>query len=114
MLTTVHRQRRRRISDDHPFYPIHPGEIWQEVVRVALEDRLDIRLIALEEEGAGANDTLGFLQVTELLHHFARDDPGPYRVGQHVNQPDKGLVQEELHRITVYYLDLVHSLEYIT
>src|SRR5262249_46724163 len=71
-------------------------------------------LVALQHEGAGPNDALGGLQVPELLHDFGGDDPGTPRVSQHVDQPDKGLLQEELHRIAVHNLDPVHRLQHKT
>src|ERR671931_549696 len=62
LAAAVHRQRCRGIIDDRPFYPIDIGLPWQEVVRIALEDRLHIRLIAFQEEGASTNGALWFLQ----------------------------------------------------
>ena len=62
---------------------------------MAREDRLHVRFVALQEERAGTDGTLGFLQVAELLHDFAGDDPHRLRRGQHVEQPDVGLFEDE-------------------
>ena len=107
----VHRQPGRFVVHDQPLDPIHIRLALAEVVRVALEDRLHVRLVALQEEGPGADGRLGFLQVAVFLHHFRGDDPHAHRVGQHVEQPDEGLFEEELHRIAVHHLHPVHGLQ---
>src|SRR5439155_3270457 len=78
-------------------HSVHIGLAGAEVVRVALEDRLHIRLVALQHEGTGADGALRLLQVAEVVHHFWGDDPHARRLRQHVEEPDIGLTQEELH-----------------
>ena len=62
----IHRQAGRFVRDDQPFHPIDIRLALAEVVRVAFEDRLDVRLIALQDEGAGADGGLRFLQVADI------------------------------------------------
>jgi hypothetical protein len=68
----------------------------------------------LQHEGACTNGALGFPQVAELLHHFGGDDHHIRHVGERVEQPDEGLVQEELDGIAIHHLDPVHRLQEIT
>ena len=82
-----------------------------EVVRVALEYCLHIRLIALQQEGPGADGALDFLQVAVLLHYFGGDDPHAHGVGEDVEQPDERLFEEELHRVAVHHLHTLQGLQ---
>jgi hypothetical protein len=109
----IHGQTRRFVWNDQPFHPIHIGLAVAVVVRVACEDRLHVRLVALQEEGTSADGRLHFLQVAELLHHFRGDDPHARRVRQHTDEPNVGLFEEELHRIAVHHLDAVHGVQQI-
>src|SRR5262245_14151570 len=84
----VHRQPRRFVRDDQPFHPIYVRLAVAVVVRVAFEDRLDIRVIALQDKRARADGRLRFLQVPELLYHFGSNDPHADWVRQHTEEPD--------------------------
>src|SRR5262249_51810178 len=107
----VHRQARRFVRDDQPFYPIDIGLALAKVVRVAFEDRLDVRFIALQKEGASTDGRLRFLQVAELLHHFRGNNPRARRVRQHTDEPDEGLFEDEFNRVTVHHLDAVYGVQ---
>ena len=107
----VHGQAGRRVLEDQPFHAVDIRLVLEEVVRIAFEHRLHIRLVALQDEGTSPDDALRFLQVAELLHHFWGNDPGAVRVCQHVDQPDEGLFQDELHRIAVHDLNAVDRLQ---
>ena len=109
----VHRQAGRFVVDDQPLDPIHIGLAVAVVVRVACEHRLDVRLIALQDEGASADGRLRSLQVAILLNHFGGDDPHARRVRQHTDEPDVGLFEEELHGIAVHHLDAIHGVQQI-
>src|SRR6266404_2805370 len=87
----VHRQPRRGIVEDQPLHPVYPWEVFDEIRRVTLEDRLDVRLIALQGEWAGADGGLDLLEIAVFLHHLAGDDPHAPRVGQDIDEPDIGL-----------------------
>src|SRR5215510_8807117 len=77
----VHGQCRRSIIHDQPFYPIYPGEPWQKVIWIALEDRLHVWLVALKDEGTGADSMLSLFQIAKFFHHFRRYEPHATRVG---------------------------------
>ena len=85
-----------------------------EVVRVAPEDRFDVRLVTLQDERAGADGGLRLLQVAELLYHLRGDDPSAPGVRQRIDQPDVGLLQQKLHGIAVHHLDPVYKVQDIT
>src|SRR5205807_9803945 len=96
--------------------PLHPVHIWlasAEVLRVAFENCLHVRLVTLQEKGSSTDSALRFLQIAKLLHDFWRDDPHAPRVCQGVDEPDIGLFEEELHRITIGYLDPLHRVQQI-
>src|SRR5438128_2047607 len=76
----VHGQASRGILEHQPFHAVDIRLVLEEVVRVALEYRLYIWLVAFQDEGTGTDDTLRLLQVAELLHHFGGNDPGTVRV----------------------------------
>ena len=88
--STVHGQAGRRILEDQPFHAVDIRLVLEEVVRVALEHRLHVRLVALQEEGTGADDALRFLQVAELLHHFGGNDPGALGFASTLTNQTKG------------------------
>src|SRR4030095_1037602 len=112
--SAVHRQAGRGIIEDQPFHAMDTWLALEEVVRMAFEHRLHIRLVAFQQEGPSPDDALGFLQVPEVLYHFGGDDPGAVRVCQHIDQPDEGLFQDELHRIAVHDLNEVDRLTHKT
>ena len=107
----VHGQGGGFVRDDQPFHAVDVRLTLAVVFRVALEDRLDVRLIALQDEGSSADDGLGFLEVPVLLRHLRGHDPRAPRIGQGIDQPHKRLFEEELHRIAVHHLDPVHGLQ---
>src|SRR5262245_12729007 len=78
----IHRQRRRGVIEDEPLDPVDPGEVLEEILWVAFEDHLDVRLIALEDEWSGTDGGLDFLEIAILLHHLRGDDPHAPWVGQ--------------------------------
>src|SRR5262245_4788313 len=92
---TVHGLAGRLILKDQPLYPVNIRLLLTEVGWVALEDRLHIRFVALEEEGSSANSALRLFQITELLYHFWGDEPHAPRVCQGTDQPDIGFFEEE-------------------
>ena len=109
----VHGQPRRRVVEDQPFHPVHPGQVLDEVVRVASEDGLHVRFVALQEEGTGADGALGFLQVAVVLDDFRGDDPHALVMGEEVEEPDERFFQEETHGIAIDDLNPVHRVEQI-
>jgi hypothetical protein len=109
----IHRQAGRFVRDDQPFHPIDVWLVRAEVIRVPIENRLRVRRIALQDEGAGANGGLGFLQVAELLHHLWGDDPCASWVRQRIDESDVGLFEQELHGIAVRHFDPVYGPHHI-
>src|SRR4029434_2911147 len=74
--SAVHRQAGRGIIEDQPFHAIDIRLALEEVVRMAFEHRLHIRLVAFQQEGASPDDALGFLQVPAGVYPFGGGDPG--------------------------------------
>ena len=109
----IHGQAGRFVRDDQPVHPIDIRLALTEVLRMPLEDRLHVRLIALQDEGAGADGGLRFFQISMLLHQFRSDDPHGPGVGQRIDQPDEGLFEQKLHGVAVHHLDPVQRLQHI-
>ena len=110
----VHCQASRLVIENQPVHTIYVRLILQKIGWIPLEDRLDVRLVALQQEGTSANGALGLLQVPVLLYHFRSDNPHTPWVGQYIEQPDIGLFQAKLHCITVHRRHPVHhGLEHI-
>jgi len=107
----IHRQRGRFVVQDQPLHPIHIRQAGAEVRRVAPEDDFHVRLIALQQKGAGADGGFYRLQIAIFLDHFRSDDPHADGAGQEIEQPDERLVEEELHGIAVHHLHPVHGLQ---
>ena len=68
----VHGQGGGFVQDDQPFHAINVRLTLAVVFRVALEDRLDVRLIALQDEGPVPMTVSGFLKS-----RIAAPPPGP-------------------------------------
>jgi hypothetical protein len=109
----VHRQPGRRVLDHQPLHPVHVRLAVAEVCRVPREDSLHVRFVVLQDEGARANGALGFFQVPIFLYHFGGDDHHARHLGERVEQPNEGLFQDELDRITIHDLDPIHRLQEI-
>jgi hypothetical protein len=77
----IHHQRGGFVVQNQPLHPIHIRLSRAKIVWVALEDCLHVRLIALQQEGPGADGGLDFLQVAVVLHYFGGDDPHAHGVG---------------------------------
>src|SRR6516162_1782676 len=71
----IHRQPGRFVLHNQPLDTIDIRQALAEVVRVAPEDCLYIRLVVLQEEGAGTDGGLDFFEVAILLPDFGSDDP---------------------------------------
>ena len=100
------------VLHDQPVHAVDPGLARPEVIRVAAEDGFHIGLVALQDERAGAHGRLGPLEIPVLVHHLPGDDPGPGRVGQHVEEPDEGLLEPEPHGVAVHDVDPVDGVEH--
>ena len=80
----VHGQPCRRVAQNQPLHRVHPGQTREEVLRMAREDGLHVRFVALQQERACTDGALGFLQVAEFLDDFAGNYRHGLRRGQHV------------------------------
>ncbi len=89
------------------------GQAAQEVAGVPDEGETDIRPVAVQHPGTGADHRLGLLEVTELLHGLAGDDGEGHRIGDHVEEPDVRLLEGELDGVLVDHLDLVQRRHHV-
>ena len=87
-----------------------PGD---EVAGVPDEGEAHVRAVAVEHPRTGADHRLRLLEVAELLHRLLGHDAGRHRVGQHVEEPDEGLLQGEAHGVLVERLHLVHRGQHV-
>src|SRR5206468_4227792 len=58
----VHGQTSRFVLKDQPLHPVHIWLASAEVLRVAFENRLHVRLVTLQEKGSSTDSALRFLQ----------------------------------------------------
>ena len=98
---------------DEQLDAVDVGEAGHEVLRVAHERHPDVRPVAVEHPGPGADDRLRLLEVAELLHALLGHDGHRERVGQHVGEPGERLLEREPHGVAVHRLDLVHRAEHV-
>ncbi len=98
---------------DEDLDPVDMGEPGQEVARIAHEGEPDIGPVRVEHPGPGADGRLVALEVAELVHALAGDDGHRVRVGEHVQEPDVGLLQGDLDGVLVGRLHLVHRGQHV-
>src|SRR5262249_2472547 len=101
------------VFDDDPLHSVHRGLAGPEVLRVLLEDRLHVSVIALERKGAGADRRLWLYQVAVPLDNFGSHDPHAEGVGQLVGKPDVRLAEDELHGVAIYRVDPVDRVQQV-
>jgi hypothetical protein len=107
----IHRQPSRLVLHDQPLDRIDVRLVGAEVIGIASEHRLHIRLIAFQDERSGADGGLDPLEVAIFLCHFRGDDPHGGGAGQDVEQPHEGFFEDELHRVAIHDLDPVDRVE---
>ncbi len=93
--------------------PVDIGLAGHEVARITHEGVPDIGSVAVEHPGAAAHGALVLLEIAELLHALLRDDGDGVGVGEHVEEPDIGLLERELDRVLVLRLDLVEGRQHV-
>ena len=80
---------------------------------MAYEGHADVRPVALQHPGTGADDRLHTLEIAELLDALARDDGHRDRVGEHVEEPGERLLERELHRVAIDGLDALDRAQHV-
>ena len=98
---------------DHELHAVDVGQAGHEVAGMPDHGHAEVRPVAVEHPGAGADGRLGLLQIAELLHALAGDDGHGVRIGDHVEEPHEGLLQSEPHGVFVDRLDLVERREHV-
>ena len=77
------------------------------------ERQADVRAIAVEHPGAGADHRLRRLEVAEFLDALAGHDRDCHRIGQHVEEPAERLLEAELDGVSVQRLDALDRLQHV-
>jgi hypothetical protein len=102
------REIRGRIHVDPDLDPVGVREALTEVARVPHEGQAHVGLVALEHPGPGADDRFRPLEHALLVRRLAGQDVGE---GGAVEEPGKGLLHGDAHRVAVHCLHLVDLLE---